>query len=41
MEASRMIVNDELRPGRFGPEQAAPEGASPTQRLAAFLGRSA
>jgi uncharacterized protein (TIGR03086 family) len=40
MEASRTIVTEELRPGRFAPEQAPPEGASPTQRLAAFLGRS-
>jgi uncharacterized protein (TIGR03086 family) len=40
MEASRAIVDDELRPGRFAPEQAPREGASPTQRLAAFLGRS-
>ncbi len=40
MDASREIVDDELRPGRFAPEQAPPEGASQTQRLASFLGRS-
>ena len=40
MEASRRIVDDELRPGRFGPEQIAPEGATATQRLVAFLGRT-
>src|SRR4051794_15302255 len=38
MEASRMIVTDELRNGRFGPEQHAPTGASATQELVAFLG---
>ena len=40
MEASRMIVSDETRPGRFDPEQAAPTGATDTQRLVAFLGRT-
>jgi uncharacterized protein (TIGR03086 family) len=40
MEASRMVVSPELRPGRFGPECPAPEGASATQRLVAFLGRT-
>jgi uncharacterized protein (TIGR03086 family) len=40
MEASRMIVTDELRPGRFDAEQAVPSSASPTQRLVAFLGRT-
>jgi uncharacterized protein (TIGR03086 family) len=40
MEASRMIVSPELRAGRFGPEVAAPEDASSTQRLVAFLGRT-
>jgi uncharacterized protein (TIGR03086 family) len=39
MEASRAIVSEELRKGRFGPEQPAPDGASPTDRLVAFLGR--
>jgi uncharacterized protein (TIGR03086 family) len=41
MEASLLIVNDDLRPGRFAPEQRAPHGASATQRLVAFLGRTA
>jgi uncharacterized protein (TIGR03086 family) len=40
LEASRMVVTDELRPGRFGPEQAAHDAATTTQRLAAFLGRT-
>lgn len=40
MEASRLIVSPELRPGRFGPEQAPPAGASATHRLVAFLGRT-
>ena len=39
MDASRMIVTPELRPGRFGPEQAVGAGASSTQQLVAFLGR--
>jgi uncharacterized protein (TIGR03086 family) len=39
-EASLMIVSPELRRGRFGPEVAAPDGADPTQRLVAFLGRT-
>ena len=30
LEASGEIVSPELRPGRFGPEQAAPDGASTT-----------
>lgn len=41
MEASQMIVSPEIRPGRFGPEQPMPPGASPTRRLVAFLGRPA
>jgi uncharacterized protein (TIGR03086 family) len=41
LEASRMIVTDQLRPGRFAAEQPAPADASPTQQLVAFLGRSA
>jgi uncharacterized protein (TIGR03086 family) len=41
VEASRMIVTPETRPGRFGPELDAPAGASTTQRLVAFLGRPA
>lgn len=40
LEASRSIVSPELRAGRFGPEQPAPAGASPTARLVAFLGRT-
>jgi uncharacterized protein (TIGR03086 family) len=39
LEAREQIVTAELRPGRFDPEQAVPEGASPTDRLTAFLGR--
>jgi uncharacterized protein (TIGR03086 family) len=40
MEASQEIVSPELRPGRFGPETAAPQGAGATERLVAFLGRT-
>jgi uncharacterized protein (TIGR03086 family) len=40
MEASRIVVSPELRPGRFGPELPATEDASATQRLVAFLGRT-
>ena len=40
LEASQTIVSPDIRPGRFGPEQAAPDGASTTQRLVAFLGRT-
>jgi uncharacterized protein (TIGR03086 family) len=40
LEASRVIVDDELRPGRFGPEVPAPAGATPTEALVAFLGRT-
>jgi uncharacterized protein (TIGR03086 family) len=40
LEASHAIVNDELRPGRFGPEVPAPAGATPTEALVAFLGRT-
>ena len=39
-EASKIIISPEVRPGRFGPEVAAPNGADPTQRLVAFLGRT-
>lgn len=40
VEASRMIVSPDTRPGRFGPELPAADGASTTQRLVAFLGRT-
>jgi uncharacterized protein (TIGR03086 family) len=40
LEASHAIVNAELRPGRFGPAVPAPAGATPTQMLVAFLGRT-
>jgi uncharacterized protein (TIGR03086 family) len=39
LEASRQIISPEIRPGRFGPECAAPDGAGPTEALVAFLGR--
>jgi len=39
IEASRQIVTDQLRPGRFNAELEAPPGCSPTERLVAFLGR--
>jgi uncharacterized protein (TIGR03086 family) len=41
MEASREVVTDQIRAGRFAAEQPAPAGASPTRQLVAFLGRSA
>jgi uncharacterized protein (TIGR03086 family) len=40
LDASRLIITDALRPGRFGPEVPAPAGASPTEALVAFLGRT-
>ena len=40
LEASRQIISAEIRPGRFGPELAAPADANPTQELVSFLGRS-
>jgi uncharacterized protein (TIGR03086 family) len=40
LDASRMIITDAVRPGRFAPEQPAPSDASATQRLVAFLGRT-
>jgi uncharacterized protein (TIGR03086 family) len=40
LEASRLVITDEIRPGRFGPEQGAHDAATTTQRLAAFLGRT-
>ena len=41
LEASRAIVDDGIRAGRFAPEQPLPDGASVTQELVAFLGRPA
>lgn len=41
LEASRMVITEELRPGRFAAEQPAPADGSATQRLVAFLGRTA
>jgi uncharacterized protein (TIGR03086 family) len=40
LEASHAIVNAELRPGRFGPEVPVPAGATSTDALVAFLGRT-
>jgi uncharacterized protein (TIGR03086 family) len=40
LDASRMIITDAIRPGRFAPEQPAPSGASATLQLVAFLGRT-
>jgi uncharacterized protein (TIGR03086 family) len=40
LEASRAIIGPDIRPGRFGPEVAAPAGATPTDQLVAFLGRT-
>ena len=39
LDVSQQIVSPELRTGRFGPEVTACEGAGPTDRLVAFLGR--
>ena len=39
LEVSRATISAEIRPGRFGPEVAAPAGAGPTEQLVAFLGR--
>ena len=40
LEVGRQMVGPDLRvPGVFGPEQSAPEGATPTARLLAFAGR--
>jgi uncharacterized protein (TIGR03086 family) len=38
--ASQAIVTDELRAGRFAAEQPAPDGATATEQLVAFLGRT-
>jgi len=40
LDASRTTITPEIRPGRFGPEVAAPANASQTDRLVAFLGRA-
>lgn len=40
LEASRATISPQLRPGRFGPEIAAPAGAAATDALVAFLGRT-
>jgi uncharacterized protein (TIGR03086 family) len=40
LEAAHMIIKPEIRAGRFGPEIAAPAGASATDELVAFLGRT-
>lgn len=40
LEASRATISPEIRPGRFGPEVDAASGASPTDVLVAFLGRT-
>ena len=40
MAASRAIVTDELRAGRFAPEHATAASATPTDQLVAFLGRT-
>jgi len=39
LETSRATIRAEIRPGRFGPEIPAPDGASSTDALVAFLGR--
>ena len=39
LEVSRATISREIRPGRFGPELPAPDGAGPTEQLVAFLGR--
>jgi uncharacterized protein (TIGR03086 family) len=39
LEASVAIISPEIRNGRFGPEVPCPDGATPTERLVAFLGR--
>lgn len=40
LETSLATITPEIRPGRFGPEIAAPAGADLTQQLVAFLGRT-
>ena len=39
LEASRQVVSEDLREGRFGPPLPAPDGAGPTDQLVAYLGR--
>ena len=39
MDASRMIISPEIRPGRFDSEVDIATNADPTERLVAFLGR--
>jgi uncharacterized protein (TIGR03086 family) len=39
LEASRATISDQLRPGRFADEVAAPDTAALTDQLVAFLGR--
>ncbi|MFN0091701.1 MAG: TIGR03086 family metal-binding protein [Acidimicrobiales bacterium] len=40
LDAARLWVDDSVRvPGMFGPEVTPPPDATPTERLAAFLGR--
>jgi uncharacterized protein (TIGR03086 family) len=39
LEASMQIISPEIRPGRFAPECVAADGAGPTERLVAYLGR--
>lgn len=38
--AAKAIVSDEIRPGRFDPPQPVADDASPTDKLAAWLGRA-
>lgn len=40
LETSLATVSPEVRPGRFAPEVALPDGADLTGRLVAFLGRT-
>lgn len=40
LKTSRATISPEIRPGRFGPEVGAPDGAGPTEALVAFLGRT-
>jgi uncharacterized protein (TIGR03086 family) len=40
LEASHVIVTEELRPGRFAPEVPTPAGSTATDTLVAFLGRT-